>query len=50
MNIGGIGPIELLFTGAICVVGLVIPVAVLAFLYVIYNKLTRIEQLLDRKD
>lgn len=47
MNLGG--P-EILILGAFCVVGLIIPVGVLAFLYVINNKLTRIEQLLDRKE
>ena len=45
-----IGVNEVLILGAVCLVGLVIPVAVLALLYVIYNKLARIEQLLDRRE
>ena len=50
MSIGGIGGYEVLFLSVICLVNLVIPAAVLVFLYVIYNKLARIEQLLDHKD
>lgn len=47
MSLGGT---EILILGVICVVGLIVPAGVLAFLYVIYNKLIKIEQLLEKKD
>ena len=44
-----IGPIELLISCVVGLLGLGLPVAMLVFLYVIYNKVKTIEELLKKE-
>ena len=43
-----IGPIELLISCVIGLLGLGLPIAILVFLYVIYNKVKAIEEILKK--
>lgn len=44
-----IGPMELLIVGAICLGGLALPLANLVFLYMILERVRRIEKTLDER-
>jgi len=44
-----IGPVELLFSCVIGLLGLGLPIAILVFLYMIYNKVKSIEEKLNKE-
>lgn len=46
----GIGTVELLIIVVIGLVYLAVPLATLAIMFLVYNKLNRIEETLNRKD